>query len=196
MRSGEAVVPTAEKKPGSSRWRRGVLAFAVTAALTKGSAVPAQETTASEPALKAAIVFTLAKFTEWPPNHMSDRLTLCVLASPEPLVAAFIALDAKPVQGRQLRVRRLSPKDDPAGCHIMFSSEQPALLAPAHGRLTVGDARQFADSGGMVGLVTANDRIRLEVNAAAAQAAGLKFSSQLLRLARVVGKATPQDTGP
>jgi hypothetical protein len=47
----------------------------------------------------------------------------------------------------------------------------------------------------MVGLVTSNDRIQLEMNLAVATGAGMKFSSQVLRLAKLVGDPPPKGGG-
>jgi len=175
-----------EECAGSMRsvgWARSALALVAFLPCALALAQPA----VSEPALKAAIVFTLAKFTEWPaPQQPTDALSLCVVAAPEQMNAAFNALDSKLVQGRPLRVRVLGARNDLAGCHIVFASAPPARTVP--GRLTVGDAPRFAETGGMVGLLTANDRVQLEVNVSAATSAGVKFSSQLLRLARVIGE--------
>jgi len=148
----------------------------------------------SEPALKAAIVFTLAKFTEWPAlQQPTDALSLCVVASGEQMNVAFSALDSKLVQGHPLRVRSLHARDELTGCHIVFTSTAPPRVV--QGRLIIGDAPRFAETGGMVGLVTVNERIQLEVNVNVAANAGLKFSSQLLRLARVVGEPAPKAGG-
>lgn len=148
----------------------------------------------SEPNLKAAIVFTLVKFAEWPTAQQpGDSVLLCVVAASETLNTAFGALDSKLVQGRPMRVRVLAARDDLAGCHIVFTSTQPAR--PALGRLTVGDGPGFAEAGGMVGLVTQNERIQLEMNLVVATAAGMKFSSQLLRLAKLIGDVPPKGGG-
>jgi hypothetical protein len=53
--------------------------------------------------------------------------------------------------------------------------------------LTVSDLDHFAENGGMIGLVTTDDnRIRFDINQTAVERAGLKASSQLLQLARIV----------
>ena len=52
--------------------------------------------------------------------------------------------------------------------------------------LTVGDIADFAQEGGMIGLVEAEQRIRFNINLAAARQANLKLSSQLLKLATIV----------
>jgi hypothetical protein len=171
-------------------WTRCILFAALLFAKPLAIAQPA----VAEPNLKAAIVFTLAKFAEWPAGQQPDEsMSLCVLSAGEPLNSAFSALDSKRVHGRPLRVRILGAREDLAGCHIVFTSAQPPR--PVAGRLTVGDGPRFAEAGGMVGLVTANERIQLEMNLAVASGAGMKFSSQLLRLARLVGEVPPKGGG-
>jgi hypothetical protein len=181
-----------EYRSGSRRagWARCVLLAVVLLARPAALAQPA----VAEPSLKAAIVFTLAKFAEWPAGQQpAESVSLCVLAAGEPLNNAFSALESKLVQGRPLRVRLLGTRADLSGCHIVFTPAQPP--GPVAGRLTVGDGPKFAEAGGMVGLVTANERIQLEINLVAAGAAGMKFSSQLLRLARLVGEAPAKGGG-
>jgi hypothetical protein len=168
-------------------------ACAVAAVLLHGPLALAQPAVA-EPNLKAAIVFTLAKFAEWPASQQpGESVALCVQSAGESLNAAFSALDSKLVQGRPLRVRVLGARDDLAGCHIVFTSSRPPRAAA--GRITVGDGPGFAEAGGMVGLVKSNERVQLEMNLAAAAGAGIKFSSQVLRLAKLVGDAPPRGGG-
>jgi hypothetical protein len=45
---------------------------------------------------------------------------------------------------------------------------------------------RFVERGGMIGLVMSNRRVQFEVNAEAAERAGLMLGSQLMRLARAV----------
>lgn len=52
--------------------------------------------------------------------------------------------------------------------------------------LTVGDRARFARTGGMVGLVTVDNKIRFEVNLRMARASGLRIQAALLRLATEV----------
>lgn len=78
-------------------------------------------------------------------------------------------------------------------CHILFvsSSEQPrvdAVLDSLGKRslLTVSDIKRFSQSGGMISFVTADDKIRFEINIRAANRARVKINSQLLKLAKTV----------
>jgi hypothetical protein len=52
--------------------------------------------------------------------------------------------------------------------------------------LTVGESDDFLERGGMISLVIRDKAVRLEINLAAAEAAGLKVSSRLLAVANVV----------
>jgi len=52
--------------------------------------------------------------------------------------------------------------------------------------LTVSDADGFAQRGGMIRFVTDRNRIRLQLNLAATEAAHLTISSKLLRVAEIV----------
>ena len=71
--------------------------------------------------------------------------------------------------------------------HIISASEEARLEAilaelPNGPILTVADIPRFAERGGMIGLVVANRRVQFEVNALAAERAGLVLGSQLMRL--------------
>jgi hypothetical protein len=61
--------------------------------------------------------------------------------------------------------------------------------------LTIGDDDQFAARGGIIGLYVEDRRVRFEVNAGAADATGLRVSSRLLALARLV-RSSADGQGP
>jgi hypothetical protein len=91
-------------------------------------------------------------------------------------------------------VRRADRVADVAGAHIVFvsSSERAnmdailkALDRPA--MLTVGETDGFAEHGGAINFVVQARKVRFQINPARAEQAGLKMSSQLLRLATLVG---------
>jgi hypothetical protein len=64
------------------------------------------------------------------------------------------------------------------------------LLAEAHrqGVVTIGDMRDFARSGGMIGLLTVDNRVAFDLNLSAAGKASVSFSSHVLKLARDIIK--------
>jgi len=146
--------------------------------------------------VKAAFLYTFAKFVEWPPKAFSSpsaEIAICVLGDYP--FGSFLddAIRGKSVDGRPLAVYRLT--DFPAGheCKILFIAisehhRMPALLASAatSGVLTVGDSAEFATEGGVIGLQLEGQRIRLSVNLAAAERAKVRISSRVLSLATIV----------
>lgn len=133
-----------------------------------------------EHALKAAFVYNIAAFAQWP--HAPDgTLTICVQAEAG-LEAAIAAMDGRTLAGRRLQVTRTPP---PAGCDVLVHGARtpPAAVADA---LVICDACDLPNGSSTVALVREDNRIRFDVDAARARAAGIVLSSQLLRLARRV----------
>ena len=63
----------------------------------------------------------------------------------------------------------------------------PAVLSLLNDRsiLTVSDSPGFAEEGGMIGFVTINNKIKLQINLDKAKAAHLNISSKLLGVAAI-----------
>lgn len=147
----------------------------------------------------AAYLFNFSKFVEWPEGtfaEATDPITICVLGESPIGTLLGDTVKGKQVNGREILVREVSSISKTAGCHVIFlaSSEQRRLddaLARLANRpvLTVGDARSAADRGAVIGLTLEERRVRFEVNMIAADRAGLKLSSQLLKVAvRLIGQ--------
>jgi hypothetical protein len=155
---------------------------------------------ATEPAVgeydvKAVFLYNFAKFVDWPDNaFVDDRapLAICVLGD-NPFGRGFDPILTKTVNGRPVTIREIDDVAAAGACHLLFisASEQghvDELLSALGSRsvLTVSDMKRFARSGGMISLFMADNKIRFEINTRAANRAGLRISSQLLKLARSV----------
>lgn len=173
---------------------RAALLACLAAVLLGGPRPPALAQGSSEPAVKAGFVYNFAKFTEWPATVGSAQApTALCLVGGDPLNAVTTLLDGRMLQGRALVVRRNVRSEDLKSCPIVYITDvderrQADALRAVRGLpvLTIGDAEGFADAGGMIGLVAADDRIQFEVNLEAVQRGGLRIQSQLLSLARGV----------
>ena len=115
----------------------------------------------------------------------------------EDTISALDAIENKQVRGRHLKIELypsgLLSSEAIAGCHILFISEPEknrlrSILAELKQSpvLTVSDIENFAQHGGMIALVKAEQQVRFEINSIALRHAGLAISSKLLELARVV----------
>jgi hypothetical protein len=142
--------------------------------------------------LKAAVVSKFPEFVEWPSPALDNRTTieLCV-ARPNPFGNALAEL----VSGETLRGRAIMTREVGSGtaldrCHLLFvprasDIDTRVLLdaAAKHHVLTVGESPRFLDQGGIINLHLVEGRIRFEVDMTAANRAGVRLASQLLRLA-------------
>jgi hypothetical protein len=144
--------------------------------------------------LKAEVLYNVAKFVEWPAEAFSAKdapLRICVLGD-DPFGADLDPPARKKVNGRPVEVLRSPSEDSLSGCHIAFisASEAPRLARVLSrfgtGVLTLSDLPRFAERGGTVGFVVEGGRVRFEINPDSAHRAGLKISSKLLKLARVI----------
>lgn len=142
--------------------------------------------------VKAAFLYNLAKFVQWPPSaDRSDPLVVGVIGNDFFSNVLDRLVSGKSVQGRPIVVRRLRKGDDLGECRIVFVGALEArhtadilLRVQAAGVLTVGEAPDFLRDGGHVRFYVENNDVRIQINVAGANQAGLKISSQLLTLAR------------
>lgn len=144
-------------------------------------------------AVKAAFLFNFAKFTELPGLSPGSPITYCVAGDDSVLSALSDTLRDQQIGGRALRVRSAGDASTWARCKVLFLSEgEWAIAAPALGGLrdtpvlTVSDAAGFARVDGIAELYLEGGRMRFAVNVQSAERAGLRLSSRLLSLAKVV----------
>lgn len=148
-----------------------------------------------EYSVKAAFLYNFAKFVEWPAtafNDPNDPLVICVLGQ-DPFGSGLDELQGKSAGKRTIAIRRFKSARDLGRCHIVFVS-RPATGSVQdtcrslgnNAVLTVSDIDHFAQLGGMIGLSTVENKIRFSINLKVAEQAGLKLSSQLLKLATIV----------
>jgi YfiR/HmsC-like len=171
-----------------------VLVITLLCSLGSVRVAPAQEPI-DEYALKAAFLYNFAKFIEWPVTSFADStspFSLCVLGS-NPFGANLETLARKPVRERTLVIKHIHANTALSGCHILYVGPQElhrleALLhhlekAPV---LTVCDTESCAESGLMLNMRMAENRMQLDMNLDAVQRTPLKVSSQLIKLTRIV----------
>jgi hypothetical protein len=146
--------------------------------------------------VKTAFLFNFAKFIEWPASSfatLQSPFTICVLGQ-DPFGNVLDAtLQGKVIQDRPLAVRRLKDKSEARSCQIVFvsTSESPHvadIVGTVQGTnvLLVGEANGFAASGGTIEFILEDSHVRFAINTDAANRSGLKFSSKLLALAKLV----------
>ena len=169
--------------------------LAVVAAIT---CIHAEAPVADEYPVKAAFLFNFAKFVEWPADAFKgpeDPVMICVLGQ-DPFGSALEdVVRNKTVANRAFVVRDVSNAQQASKCHIVFVSASErkrfrSLLEELKGRsiLTVGEAEDFIENGGIINFKLKDARVRIEIDAGAAERAKLRISSKLLSLAEITRK--------
>ena len=163
----------------------------------------------SEYLIKAGFIYNFAKFVEWPSAAFSQ--------ADSPIVIGVLGTDPfgnvldRIVEGKKLGprgfvVRRYKwGKDvkDLRDCKILFVSASERthvdeILQSVKGLpiLTVGETPGFAERGGVIRFTLEDNRVRFEVNVAAAHQADLNISSRLLTLAKIIPQTAASGRNP
>lgn len=180
-------------RPLNLRLLRWMTGLALTALLSAHSL--ATERMGAESGVKAALVYNLLLFVQWPEDKLpSDgSLHLCILASPA-IEEAFNGLNGKPIHSRPIAIRRMAtPGEDSHQCQAVWVEEgrnsaltRLALVAKNNGILVLGEGSVALSQGAMIAVSNEGGRLVFNVDNGAARDARLTISSKLLRLARSV----------
>ncbi|HEV8501612.1 MAG TPA: YfiR family protein [Casimicrobiaceae bacterium] len=151
-------------------------------------------------AVKATYLYKFADYVDWPEGTFrapADPLVICIVGSDgvaqlvEAAVAGHTTLD-----GRAVVARRVAMPLRDAGCHVLYiATRQDAAtleaLRATRGLpvLTVTDTRNGDAVRGIIAFVIVDNRVRFDIDLAAAAQNHLAISSKLLNLAARVRPA-------
>ena len=188
-----------DSKPNAGRcsatW---VLTAAILAGVMIGAWLPAtcaETAPINEYQVKAVFLYNFVQFTDWPEEAFpATNTSFCIgVLGEDPFGKALEQTVAgESIKGHNLNVRRAKKLEDLKDCQLLFisKSEKPRLaqiLAACEndGVLTVSEIEGFTAHGGVINFYIRENKIRFEINAAAARRKGLKISAQLLRLGTI-----------
>ena len=168
--------------------------IAVVVALLSAVSSSAQEVT--EPSLKAAFLYNMAKFVEWPSDVLPDTasLTACVVGDTPVGRALERTVIGRTVSGRAVVVSRIAADASPRACHLLYVSglapaqvQQMAAASRGAPILTVIDVETASHRpGGVAHMFVENGKLRFNVDQGLAKRSRLQISSKLLALAKRV----------
>lgn len=149
-----------------------------------------------EYAVKAGFIYSFTKFTQWPESAFTggqDEFVIGVIGD-DPFGNTLDALASqKKVHSRRVVIKRFTSLDEIAGCQILFISSSldgslEKILARVGNKpvLLVGDTEGFAEKGVDVNFFIQEKKVRFEFNLKALDRAGIKVSSQLLNLGKII----------
>jgi hypothetical protein len=169
-----------------------------TATLLQPTAVAAG-TGSLEYAVKAAYLYKLANFVEWPPSTFpssTSALNLCV-AGADPFGASLDAVTAgQHIGARPIVVRHLANVTRESDCQILFvGGSDPQIIGRILDAvrgvsvLTVTDASTTGETPSIIRFVIHDDHVRMVVDGRAASLNGIIVSAKLLSVALSVTPA-------
>ncbi len=145
---------------------------------------------------KADFIIKLINYVEWPTEAATgaDGSVVVAVVGESNLTPYLKDLAAKKsAEGKKVTVKIVSMDDSLNGYQIVFfpGKDKPDLakfLKKVDGApiLTVSDCDSFARHGVMVNFISEEGKVKFEVNTLVVSNCGLKMSSQLLKLARVI----------
>ena len=189
-RGTQNEAPEGMRKPRRARWLALILLLAAISIRT-GFSEPPKPT---EYDVKAAYLLNFGRFM----RHAREQphpatFDICILGQ-DPIGRSIDGIAANEViNGAPVLIRRLPDVADAKGCAIVFISaydgdrirEDLAILSNSDA-LTVSDASDFLERGGMIQFLIIQNHVRFSVNLEAVNRAHLVLSSELLRVASSV----------
>jgi hypothetical protein len=188
QQSSELVCPKSKMQQVATR-HRSYIAIALLSLLLLPTVADAQDVTG--PPLKAAFIYNLAKFVEWPEDAPAAKpFTMCVLGDAAVGDALERSVFNRRLGGNNVSVLRLTASGPQRPCHILYMSgvtrDQAGVLVSALKTapvLTISDIEGFTEFGGMVQFLYEHGQLRFRIGHEAAKRSGLQISAKLLSLA-------------
>lgn len=201
-RGGRIRLPAARRHGPVGQLKSKWFALALLGSLITrlfSAATAAQADSSLEYQVKAGYLINFARFVEWPTSALPQKDSPFVIGVLDrndagPAMKAIVGvLGGRPVNGREVKVVAVPPETKATHVHILFVTrsaqknpeELHSLIAKAP-VLLVGETDQFAERGGTIGFTRDGENIRLNLNLDRANQAGLKVSSKLASVARLV----------
>lgn len=147
----------------------------------------------SEITLQVAFVYNFIKFIDWPAETPPSSLRLCVIGANKEMHEALDQLQGKSANKQVIELVYLNAESLAShpieSCQMIFRSSRAAAIAlpsslPKGVVLVTNDQGQDNSNASIVLMRNSEGRIEFEINQAAVAQAGVKISSQLLKLAK------------
>lgn len=174
-------------------------ALTFVAAVILLAAAPAMaQTIATGDALKAAYLYKLRHYVEWPRKQVvgNEPVVVIGLVGAEEITENLLQMPgASDRPGAKVQVRRLRLNDALDGVQMLFvgadywpRAHAMVESASKQGILVVSETEGALKTGSVINFRYIDERMRFEISLDAAERAGMKMSSQLLSLAVSVSR--------
>lgn len=142
--------------------------------------------------LKAAFIYNFTRYIDWDTSGMESDFVIGVIDSSAIIEPLTEIARTSTVKNKKIVIRYFSNPDEITPCNILFISANSSfplsfILSKVNkGTLTISEEAGFAELGTAFNFIVVNDKLKFEANIKSINAAGLKVSAQLLKLAKIV----------
>jgi hypothetical protein len=181
------------RRPMGRRAAGVIIAIAMIPLLAPVPPAVAAGTVAADVAVKAAFLYNFAKFADWPALAAGMPIAVCIVGDDRLAAALVETVRGQMLSGHALEV---APRQEAAqwrACHLLFIADVEVRRSAAGLEslkslpvLTISDAKDFAQSTGIMELFVEAGRMRFAINLDSAEGSGLHLSSRLLGLAKII----------
>jgi hypothetical protein len=151
------------------------------------------QTQEQEANLKAAFIYNFTKYVEWDRSGTDNNNFVIGVLGSSPVVKPLMEIArTKTIKNKNIVLQVYSRPEEINGCQILFIPEKNPFSLNAildrtgKGMLTISEETGFARMGTAFNFVVINNKLKFEANLNAIYLAGLRASSQLLKLAIIV----------
>jgi hypothetical protein len=166
------------------------LAWVLAAALSVPGVANAADSADVETRLKVAYIYNFARFIEWPARATSRSVRIGVLGHGDLGAPLEDVIRGKSANGRPIEVAHINSAAEADCCEILLIERSEykhvsGIVQALAGKpvLTICDVGSCLRDGVMIAFELVDESVRFQINLEAAEHAGLKISSQLLKVA-------------
>lgn len=142
--------------------------------------------------LKAVFIYNFTRYIEWDNLNAENNFIIGIMGSSALDRSIEAIARSNFVKNKRIILRHFSSPEDISYCHILFiPAEYPLPVKSIAEKtdkkvLVISEKQGAARQGAAINFILVNDKLKFEISQDAIYAAGLRASSQLLKLAIIV----------
>lgn len=148
--------------------------------------------TGKETSLKAAFIYNFTKYIDWDTDNADDNFVIGVIGTSPVTEVLMQVAKTNTTKNKKIVIKVFIKPEEIGHCNVLFIpsripfSLKSILDKVGKGVLTISEDTDYAKQGTAINFIIKEDKLKFEANVNTINAAGLKASSQLLKLAIIV----------
>jgi YfiR/HmsC-like len=154
----------------------------------------AQTPQEQEANLKAVFIYNFINYIDWETGNDNNDFVIGIVGSSAVTKPLIEISQDKTAKNKKIIVKVFNSPQEISNCQILFIPQNlpfslhSILEKTDKGILTISEEKGYAEQGTAFNFIMRDDKLKFEANLKAIDMAGLKASSQLLKLAKIVGQ--------